>query len=222
MFELALAEGITASFQRFPAPDGGVLAHRPPSSGALPLCGTGDGTFICGLPDGEACWIGLTARPGAVPVLVGVLAELAGGEAMDVLAGRPVPDAGAAGSSLVAVEPHEWLSVPPSAQVAGIHRHDGGWWALCRQPAVAGGAGAEASAQAPAVARLHVVVCPEPDPAPGRRGAAVAPGTGHAGQDADGNRRLIIDLAGELEFEEACGESIPPPSKTIYGGWRLP
>ncbi|MCW2131607.1 MULTISPECIES: hypothetical protein [Crystallibacter] len=205
MFELPLADGITASFQRFPSPDNGLLARRPPSAGALPLCPAGDGGFVCALPDGEACWIGLTARPGAAMVLVGVLAELSDGSPIDVLSGARLSGAGTGagtGGGLAAVQPVELLSVPPSAQVAGILRPGDGWLALCRESRTAAAGGNTGSPEALAV-RLHLVVRPAPDQAREQRSTAV--------ELVDGSR-----------FRQECGERVPAPSPTVYGGWRLP
>lgn len=221
MFELPLADGITASFQRFPAPNSGLLARLPPSAGALPLCRVEDGGFMCALPEGEACWIGLTALPGAPRILVGLLAELSDGSRIDVLSGSRLSGAGSGGRA-AAVDPVEWRSIPPSAQVAGIHRPGDGWLALCRDPRAAAAEADSGSVEAPAV-RLHLVVHTAPDLARERQGGAVAQGQGRApGQTGSTELRATVELVDGSRFRQECGEPAPEPSPTVYGGWRLP
>lgn len=221
MFELPLADGITASFQRFPSPETGLLARRPPSAGALPLCPGGNGGFVCALPEGEACWIGLTARPGAATILVGVLAELSDGSRIDVLSGLRLTSAGT-GGHLATVHPVAWLSVPPSAQVVGIHRPGDGWQALCREPRPAAAGGNAGSAEALAM-RLHLVVRPESDLARERRGGAVVQSQSRVpGRPLSKALRTAVELVDGFRFRQECGEPAPAPWPTVYGGWRLP
>lgn len=128
MFELPLAEGLSVSFQRYPLPASGLISSLPASAGALPCCSTGPGSFLVALPEGEGCWIGITASVAAAPVDVGVLVRTVDHRTVDPLSGR---EAGQPpGPSRV--------RVPPSAQVPGISRNDGGWWCLRRPPAPAG------------------------------------------------------------------------------------
>jgi hypothetical protein len=128
VFELPLAEGVSLSFQRYPLPESGVLAALPASAGALPCCSAGPGRFLVALPEGEGCWIGITASPGAPPVRVSLSIRGVDGRAVDPLSGKEGDQP--PGPSRV--------RVPPSAQVPGISRNDGGWWCLRRPPAPAG------------------------------------------------------------------------------------
>ncbi|WP_336711407.1 hypothetical protein [Arthrobacter sp. USHLN218] len=128
MFELPLAEGLSVSFQRYPLPASGLISSLPASAGALPCCSTGPGSFLVVLPEGEGCWIGITASGAAAPVDVGVLVRTADRRTLDPLSG---------GEADQPPGPFR-VRVPPSAQVPGISRNDGGWWCLRRPPAPAG------------------------------------------------------------------------------------
>lgn len=128
MFELPLAEGLSVSFQRYPLPASGLLSSLPASAGALPCCSAGSGSFLVALPEGEGCWIGITASGAMPPADVGVLVHTADHRTLDPLSG------GEAGKG----PGPSRVRVPPSAQVPGIGRNDGGWWCLRRPPAPAG------------------------------------------------------------------------------------
>jgi hypothetical protein len=128
VFDLPLLEGLSVSFQRYPLPASGLLSSLPASAGALPCCATGPGTFLVALPEGEGCWIGITASGAVMPMDVGVVVHTADLRTVDPLSGKEGDQP--PGPSRV--------RVPPSAQVPGISRNDGGWWCLRRPPVPAG------------------------------------------------------------------------------------
>ncbi|MCG2620512.1 hypothetical protein LVY72_01140 [Arthrobacter sp. I2-34] len=137
-FEYPVAGELAVSFQRYPYPETGRLNALPTSLGALPVCSTAPGRILLPCPAGEAFWIGFLPAAGAAPAAVGLLAVTGSGDGIDAVSGR----AAAPGA------PDTWFQVPPRRQLEGIHRPDGGWWALART----------AAAEAPACSRLQLCI----------------------------------------------------------------
>lgn len=111
---LCLANGLVLSFQRFALPDTGTFEHLPVSLGALPV-GSGDqDDFVLPLAVDEAFWIGLSLTASAIPVWVGVEAELQDGRVLDALS-----------SQAWSAESHTVVTVPGVPRIAGFPRSDG-------------------------------------------------------------------------------------------------
>jgi hypothetical protein len=190
MFEYAVAEGVSVSFQRYRCPAADGLTGLPTSAGALPLCivGATDAAarLLVALPAGEACWIGITGALRAAPALIGLLARTGGNTWLDLLSGVELRDFTAYTS----------FPVPPSRQILGIPKNDGGWLPFCLEASSDG---------LPASGDLVLVVGPDP--------------TTTAGQP----RTVEIRFAGVEDFEQVCGERVPElNTDSVYKGRRLP
>ena len=111
MHELALADGLAFSLQRYPYPPGGRVGPLPRSCGALPIIAGREGRLVAPGPAGEAFWVGLVRSPGTEDPCV-VRLVLGGG-------GDPV-------------------ELPLRFAVAGVPRGDGTSWALARTAAEPG------------------------------------------------------------------------------------
>ncbi|MGM0931300.1 MAG: hypothetical protein ACQEXN_16555 [Actinomycetota bacterium] len=129
-------------------------------------------------------WIGLLRRAShARPLLVGLVATGPDGRQLDAISG-----AVAEGTN-----PLAWLWVPATRQLLGISHHDGGWWSLAREAALAG---------APSCVSLTLLTRPE------RHGPAAAVA-------------LPIQLTDPAAFERICRRRVPPLQPDSAGGDRL-
>jgi hypothetical protein len=240
MHEHAVTDALTVSFQRYPYPPSGWVETLPKSRGALPLALAAPGHLLLACPVGEALWIGLVAaRPEERSSQVGVVAQLASGELVDLATGTAlVPGTDPAGGVESASGlPRPASAVPPRFAVEGIARQDGGWWALAL--------GASAP-EAPACVGLELAVWTGPAAAPVPEGPGGArplrdpadhidparptgptggppspPGTGPPAGPPVLVRVDLVDAAG---FEAATGRRVADPTgdDATYGGWRLP
>ncbi|MFL6103370.1 MAG: hypothetical protein ACJ74K_08605 [Actinomycetes bacterium] len=240
MHEHAVTAALTVSFQRYPYPPSGWVETLPKSRGALPLALAAPGHVLLACPVGEALWIGLVAaRREERSSQVGVVAQLASGERVDLATGTAlVPGTDPAGGVESASGlPRPAFAVPPRFAVEGIARQDGGWWALAL-----GASGPEA----PACVGLELAVWTGPAAAPVPEGAGGAgplrdpadridptppddptggppspPGTELPSGPPVLVRVELVDAAG---FEAATGRRVPDPTgdDATYGGWRLP
>jgi hypothetical protein len=139
VFEYPVTGDLAVSFQRYPFPEAGRLDALPTSLGALPVCPAGPGRILLPSPAGEAFWLGFLPEPGAAPAAVGILAFTGADDWIDAVSGRAAAPAA----------PDTWFQAPPRRQLEGIHRPDGGWWALARTAPAAG---------APACSRLQLCI----------------------------------------------------------------
>lgn len=103
--------GVAISFQRFPLPPEGIVAHRPTSHGRLPL-GSVRGGWLLPMAAGEAFWIGLGPAASAdAPIGIAVAVRVRGrrGE-------HNVP--------AILVPPHRWLHgrMLRDGRIAAFHR----------------------------------------------------------------------------------------------------
>jgi hypothetical protein len=240
MHEHAVTAALTVSFQRYPYPPSGWVETLPKSRGALPLALAAPGHVLLACPVGEALWIGLVAaRREERSSQVGVVAQLASGERVDLATGTAlVPGTDPAGGVESASGlPRPAFAVPPRFAVEGIARQDGGWWALAL--------GASAP-EAPACVGLELAVWTGPAAAPVPEGAGgarplrdptdridPAPPTGPTGgpppppgaEPPAGPPVLVrVELVDAAGFEAATGRRVPDPTgdDATYGGWRLP
>src|SRR5688500_13074951 len=121
MFEYALTQSVSVSFQRYPFPAAGVVTALAPSWGALPFLPSAPHQLVLPCPNGEALWIGLvTSARGRHRLQIPV--STASGDRVDALAGAPADDTEPAGT--------EGLRTPPPHGVPGILLGDGSWWAF--------------------------------------------------------------------------------------------
>jgi hypothetical protein len=240
MHEHAVTDALTVSFQRYPYPPSGWVETLPKSRGALPLALAAPGHLLLACPVGEALWIGLVAaRREERSSQVGVVAQLASGERVDLATGTAlVPGTDPAGGVESASGlPRPASAVPPRFAVEGIAHQDGGWWALAL--------GASAP-EAPACVGLELAVWTGPAAAPVPEGPGGArplrdpadhidparptgptggppspPGTEPPAGPPVLVRVELVDAAG---FEAATGRRVADPTgdDATYGGWRLP
>jgi hypothetical protein len=112
-YEFAVTPELSVSFQRYPYPADGRVSALPRSCGALPLVEAAPRMIAVPSPPGEAFWVGLVRPPRRPRAAAHVVAVLRSGDRIELTR--------TAGS---------WLT--------GVPRADGTWWALARDPPLAG------------------------------------------------------------------------------------
>lgn len=210
MYEYALTQSLSVSFQRYPYPTTGIVTALATSCGALPFALRAPGQLVLPCPDEEAFWIGLVASPTGQQHRLRVLVSTTSGDRIDALTGVPANNPGPAFlDDLVA----------PQHGIPGIFKGDGRWWAFARHTD---------ATPAPACHEIELRCRPAGTAAPVAHTAR--PGRQHSGPgdpspsgEAGETSSVQVDLVEPEVFRALSGTRVPPLDESNrYGGWRLP